>query len=268
MSLWLAALLGVVQGLTEFLPISSTAHLRVIPALIGKTDPGSAFTAVLQLGSVAAVIIYFWKDLVAVTLATVKAPRTPEARLSWLLAAATVPIVILGLALKKQIEGDLRALVVVAGALITVGIAMAAIDRYSQLRAAHRTLASITFSDAMLVGFAQCLALVPGVSRSGATICMALLVGFARTEAARFSFLLSIPAVGGAGIYEARHAFADFGVAELAVGTAVAGVTSYLSIAWLMRWLGTHQLLGFAIYRIVCGLALLAAIGAGYLHGV
>jgi len=267
MSLWLAALLGVVQGLTEFLPISSTAHLRVIPALIGKSDPGSAFTAVLQLGSVAAVIIYFWKDLVAVTLATLKAPKSPEARLSWLLAAATVPIVILGLALKKHIEGDLRALYVVATALIVVGIAMAAIDRYSQSRAS-RTLASITFSDAMLVGFAQCLALVPGVSRSGSTICMALLIGFARTEAARFSFLLSIPAVGGAGIYEARHAFADFGVAELAIGTAVAGVTSFVSIAWLMRWLGTHQFLGFAIYRIVCGLALLGAIAAGYLRGV
>lgn len=268
MTLWLAALLGIVQGLTEFLPISSTAHLRVIPALLGRPDAGSAFTAVLQLGSVAAVIAYFGRDLVDVTGAMVKAPGTPEGRLPWLLAIATLPIVIAGLALKKHIEGDLRTLYVVVAALVIVGIAMWAIDNHVQQRSAHRSLSAITLGDAMLVGLAQTLALIPGVSRSGATICMALLLGFARTDAARFSFLLAIPAVSGAGLYEARGAFASNGIAQLAVGTVSAAVVSYASIAWLMRWLGSHQLVGFAVYRIVVGLALLAAIAAGYLRGV
>lgn len=268
MTLWLAAVLGIVQGLTEFLPISSTAHLRVIPALLGKPDAGSAFTAVLQLGSVAAVIAYFAKDLVEVAEAMVKAPSTPEGRLPWLLAVGTLPIVIAGLLLKKHIEGDLRALYVVAAALLVVGVVMWVIDQHAQQRQIHRSLATLTLADAVLVGLAQTLALIPGVSRSGATICMALLLGFARTDAARFSFLLSIPAIAGAGIYEARGALAAHGLAQLAIGTVAAGVSSYAAIAWLMRWLSSHQLVGFAVYRIVVGLALLAAIAAGYLRGV
>lgn len=268
MPLWFAALLGIVQGLTEFLPISSTAHLRVIPALLGKPDVGSAFTAVLQLGSVAAVIAYFAKDLVEVAGAMVKAPNTPEGRLPWLLAAGTLPIVIAGISLKKHIEGDLRALYVVAAALLIVGVAMWVIDHHAQQRQVFRSLATLTLGDAVLVGLGQTLALIPGVSRSGATICMALLLGFARTDAARFSFLLSIPAIAGAGIYEARGALASYTITQLAVGTAAAGVSSYAAIAWLMRWLGSHQLVGFAVYRIVVGLALLAALAAGYLRGV
>lgn len=268
MTLWLAAVLGIVQGVTEFLPISSTAHLRVIPALLGKPDAGSAFTAVLQLGSVAAVLAYFARDLVDVAEAMVKAPNTPEGRMPWLLAVGTLPIVIAGIALKKHIEGDLRALYVVAAALLIVGIAMWVIDHQVQQRQVHRSLSTLALSDAVLVGLAQTLALVPGVSRSGATICMALLLGFARTDAARFSFLLSIPAIGGAGLYEARGALATHGIAQLAVGTAAAGVSSYAAIAWLMRWLGSHQLVGFAVYRIAVGIALLAAIAAGYLRGV
>lgn len=268
MTLWLAALLGIVQGLTEFIPISSTAHLRVIPALLGRQDPGSAFTAVLQLGSVAAVITYFARDLMDVAGAMVRAPATPEGRLPWLLAVGTLPIVIVGIALKKHIEGDLRALYVVAGALLIVGVVMWVIDHHVQQRAVHRTLAALTLSDVIFVGLAQTLALVPGVSRSGATICMALLIGFARTDAARLSFLLAIPAVGGAGLYEARGAFATFGFAQLALGTATSAIASYASIAWLLRWLGSHQLVGFAAYRIAGGAALLAAIAAGYLRGV
>lgn len=268
MTLWLAALLGIVQGLTEFLPVSSTAHLRVVPALFGRPDPGAAFTAVLQLGSLAAVIAYFARDLVEVTGAMVRAPGTPEGRLPWLLAVGTLPIVIAGLSLKKYIEGDLRALYVVAVALVVVGIAMWLIDHYVQQRSGHRSWSTITLNDAILVGLAQTLALIPGVSRSGATICMALLLGFARTDAARLSFLLAIPAIGGAGLYEARGAFAKFGIAQLAVGTATSAVASYASIAWLLRWLGSHQLVGFAVYRIAAGLALLAAIAAGYLRGV
>ena len=157
-------------------------------------------------------------------------PSSPEGRLPWLLAVGTLPIVIAGLLLKKHIEGDLRSLYVIAGALIVVGIAMAIVDRYASGRDEHRPLATITYTDAILVGLAQTLALVPGVSRSGATICMTLLLGFARSDAARFSFLLSIPAIAGAGIFEARDAFRMLGsgaIPALLVGTATAAVSGY-----------------------------------------
>ena len=262
MALWFAALLGLIQGLTEFIPVSSTAHLRVASALAGRPDDGAAYTAVLQLGTLAAVIVYFARDLAGMPAAMVRDWHSPEGRLPWLLGVGTLPIVIVGLLLKKHIEGDLRSLYVIAGALIAVGIVMAVIDQRGE-----RTLASITWRDALLVGFAQTLALVPGVSRSGSTICMALLLGFTRTDAARFSFLLSIPAVAGAGILESRAAFHTFSMSSIAVGVGVAAVTGYASIAWLIRWLGSHQLMGFAVYRIACGLALLAALAGGYLRG-
>lgn len=270
MALWFAALLGLIQGLTEYIPVSSTAHLRVVPALLGLPDAGAAYTAVIQLGTLAAVILYFAKDLIALPGAMLRAPGTPEGRLPWMLALGTVPIVILGLALKKHVETDLRSLYVIAGALITVGIVMAVIDQTAG-RSGERTLSSLTYRDALIVGLAQTLALIPGVSRSGSTICMALLLGFTRTDAARFSFLLSIPAVAGAGILEARKALVELGpdaIPAIAVGTGVAAVTGYATIAWLLRWLGSHQLVGFAFYRIACGAALLAALAAGYLRGV
>jgi undecaprenyl-diphosphatase len=264
MALWFAALLGLVQGLTEFIPVSSTAHLRVAAALAGQKDAGAEYTAVIQLGTLAAVLAYFAKDLVTLAQAMVRAPASPEGRLPWLIAVGTLPIVIAGLSLKKQIEGDLRSLYVIAAALIIVGIVMAVIDRHAAGRDG-RGLASITFRDAIIIGLAQTLALVPGVSRSGATICMALLLGFTRSDAARFSFLLSIPAVAGAGILEARKAFVGLGssaIPALAVGTGVAAVVGYASIAWFLRWLGSHQLVGFAVYRVAAGLALLGALAA------
>ena len=263
MALWLAALLGIVQGLTEFIPVSSTAHLRIVPALLGHPDPGAAYTAVIQLGTLIAVLAYFARDLVSLPIALVKEPSSPEGRLPLLLAVGTVPIVIVGLLLKKHIETDLRSLYVIAAALIAVGLAMAVIDRYAAGRGSLRPLASITYTDAILVGVAQSLALVPGVSRSGATICMTLLLGFSRSDSARFSFLLSIPAIAGAGIFEARSAFRGLGgdaVPALLVGTATAAVSGYMSIAWLIKWLGSHDLVGFAIYRVLAGLALLAAL--------
>jgi len=270
MALWFAALLGLIQGLTEYIPVSSTAHLRVLPALLGLPDAGAAYTAVIQLGTLAAVLVYFAKDLIALPGAMLRAPGTPEGRLPWMLALGTVPIVIVGLAFKKHIEGDLRSLYVIAGALVAVGIAMAVIDQTAG-RTGTRPLSSLTYTDALMVGLAQTLALVPGVSRSGSTICMALLLGFTRSDAARFSFLLSIPAVAGAGILEAKDAFRLLGpdaIPALAVGTGVAAVVGYATIAWFLRWLGSHQLVGFAIYRIACGAALLAALAAGYLRGV
>jgi undecaprenyl-diphosphatase len=263
MALWFAALLGIVQGLTEFIPISSTAHLRVVPALFGYPDPGAAYTAVIQLGTLVAVLAYFARDLANLPVALVRSPSSPEGRLPLLLAVGTVPIVVAGLLLKKQIETDLRSLYVIAGALIIVGLAMAVIDRHAAGRDAHRPLAGITYTDALLVGLAQSLALVPGVSRSGATICMTLLLGFSRSDSARFSFLLSIPAIAGAGIFEARSAFRDLGPGAwpaLLVGTTTAALSGYMAIAWLIKWLGSHDLIGFAIYRVLAGLALLAAL--------
>jgi len=262
MALWFAALLGLIQGLTEFIPVSSTAHLRVASALAGQQDAGAAYTAVIQLGTLMAVLVYFAKDLLAFPAAMLRAPASLDGRMPWLIAAGTVPIVIVGLVLKKQIEGDLRSLYVIATALIVVGLVMAAIDRYAAGRDG-RGLATITYGDAVVIGLAQTLALVPGVSRSGATICMALLLGFARSDAARFSFLLSIPAVGGAGILEARKAFVELGseaIPALTVGIGVAAVVGYASIAWFLRWLGSHQLVSFAIYRVAAGLALLGAL--------
>jgi undecaprenyl-diphosphatase len=265
MALWFAALLGLVQGLTEFIPVSSTAHLRIVPSLFGQPDPGAAYTAVIQLGTLVAVLAYFAKDLINLPIAMVRDPSSADGRLPWLLAAGTVPIVICGLAFKKHIEGDLRSLYVIAGALIAVGIIMVIVDRLANGRTEHRPLAGITLTDALIVGLAQSLALVPGVSRSGATICMALLLGFSRTDSARFSFLLSIPAIAGAGIYEARDAFRLLGrdaIPAVAVGAGVAAISGYAAISWLIKWLGSHDLIGFAIYRIIAGLALLGALAS------
>ena len=266
MPLWFAALLGLAQGLTEFIPVSSTAHLRLLPVLFGMQDPGAAYTAVLQLGTLVAVLAYFAKDLVTLTVSMVKAPSTPEGRLPFLLAIGTVPIVIAGLSLKKHIEGEAwRSLYVIATTLIVIGIVMIIVDRYAAGREEHRPLSALTWQDALLVGLAQSLALVPGVSRSGATICMALCLGFARSDAARFSFLLSIPAIAGAGIFEAKDAFRMLGrdaIPAIAVGVSTAAISGYIAIAWLLKWLGSHDLIGFAIYRIVAGLALLGGLAA------
>ena len=264
MALWFAALLGLVQGLTEFLPISSTAHLRIAPALIGQSDPGAAFSAVIQLGTLLAVIIYFAKDLfVTMPRAMIKAPRSAEGRLPWYIAAGTVPIVIAGLTLKDFVTGSARSLYVVAVALAAVGILMAWVDRRSRR---ERTLELLTLRDAILIGLAQSLALIPGVSRSGSTIVCALLLGLRRPDAARFSFLLGIPAIAGAGIFELKDAAAAMGEdawAPIAVGTLTAAISGYLSIAWLLRYLGKKTLTPFAIYRVLLGLFLLALIGSG-----
>jgi len=263
MALWFAALLGLIQGLTEFIPVSSNAHLRVASALAGQEDAGAAYTAVIQLGTLLAVIVYFAKDI-AQLFAMITKPGTPDGRLAWMIALGTIPIVVVGVALKKHIETDLRSLYIIAASLIIVGIAMAVIDRHAGTREG-RTIATLTYTDALLIGLAQTLAVVPGVSRSGATICMALMLGLTRSDAARFSFLLSIPAVGGAGILEARKAFVDLGsdaIPALATGIGVAFVVGYASIAWFLRWLGSHQLIGFAMYRVAAGLALLGALAA------
>lgn len=267
MQLWFAALLGLLQGLTEFIPVSSTAHLRVVPSLIGEHDPGAAFTAVVQLGSLLAVIAYFAKDLfVTLPRAMIKEPKSPEGRLPIYLVLGTIPIVVAGLGLKDFVKGDARSLYVIGSALIGIGAVLIAVDARAARNPNPRGLASLTLTDALLIGVAQALALVPGVSRSGATICTALALGFARPDAARFSFLLSIPAIAGAGIFEVKDAIKELGrdaVPALAVGTAVAAIASYISIAWLMRWLGKHRLAAFGAYRIVLGAIVLALVAAG-----
>jgi undecaprenyl-diphosphatase len=271
MPLWFAALLGLVQGLTEFIPISSTAHLRVVPALLGQPDPGAAYTAVIQLGTLVAVLVYFAKDLINVPAAMFREPGSFDGRLLLLLVVGTAPIVIAGLLLKKYIEGDLRSLWVIGCTLISIGIVMIVVDRYAAGRPSYRPLVEMTYVDALIVGMAQTMALVPGVSRSGSTMCAILLLGFSRSDSARFSFLLSIPAIAGAGIFEARDAFRTLGssaVPAILVGTVVAGITGYLAIAWFIKFLSSNSLMAFSVYRIACGAALLAALAAGFLRRV
>lgn len=270
MPLWFAAFLGLVQGLTEFLPVSSTAHLRIAPALLGLADPGAAFTAVIQLGTLAAVVVYFARDLAAMARAIVVDRRSREARLALYLVIGTFPIGIAGLLLKRFIVGDARSLWVVAASLACVAALMWVADRAATQR---RGLEGITLRDALLVGLAQACALVPGVSRSGATLTAALLIGMRRDDGARFSFLLSIPAVAAAGLFEVPDALRELAQAgggtgtilPLLLATVVAAVSGYVSIAWLIGFLRRRTLAGFAYYRFVLSGALVALVAAGLL---
>ena len=261
MALWFAALLGLVQGLTEFLPISSTAHLKITTALLGQTDTsGAAFTAVIQLGSLAAVIAYFARDLfVDLPRAMFKDPTSAMGRIPFLIIVGSLPVVVAGLVLKRYIEGPLRSLYVIAAAMVAIGALMWLIDNRGD---GQRNITDLGYTDALLIGLAQACAVIPGVSRSGSTITMCLLLGMARPDAARFSFLLGIPALAGAGIFEMRG-LGPIPWTPVLVASAIAFVTSYASIAWLIKWLGTHHLTPFALYRIVAGVAIAAACAAG-----
>lgn len=264
LSIWFAIVLGVLQGVSEFLPISSTAHLRLAPALLGQHDPGAAFTAVIQLGTLAAVLVYFARDLfVDLPRALFTAPRSTRGRLPLFLVAGTIPIGVAGLAGKSLWVGDARSLWVVATALIVVAGVMIAVDRG---RAGERAIDQLALLDVMLIGLAQAMALVPGVSRSGATICAALALGMRRSEAARFSFLLGVPAIAAAGLLELPDAIRELGhdaIAPLAIGTLTAAVVGYASIAWLLRYLGRHRFTGFAGYRIALGVTVIALLASG-----
>jgi undecaprenyl-diphosphatase len=270
-SLAQAIVLGIVQGLTEFLPISSSGHLRIVPAFAGWEDPGAAFTAVIQLGTMAAVLLYFRRDLVRIATAWLRSLRDRErrseldARLGWYLILGTVPIVIFGVAFKNQIENGARDLYLIGTMLIVFGLVLLAAEARSRR---NRDIATITRRDAVAVGFAQALALVPGVSRSGATISAGLLLGFDRVAAARFSFLLSVPAVVLSGLYELKDvvngtAEGAVGVGPTAVATVLAFVTGYASIAFLLRFLTTHTTGVFVAYRVVLGTVVLALAATG-----
>jgi undecaprenyl-diphosphatase len=262
-----AAVLGLVQGITEFLPISSTAHLRLVPALLGWPDGGAAFAAVIQLGTLLAVVGFFLRDLLRMIAAAAR-PATRkdiDARMLLYIVAGTVPIGVAGLLARHAVEGPLRSIVVIASSLIVVGVIMAIVEK----KARHvRPLEAFTLRDALIVGMAQALALVPGTSRSGITLVAAMILGFRRDAAARFSFLLSIPAVAAAGVFEMPKLLHDreVGATALVTGLLVAAVSGYLCVAWLLRFFRTRTTYGFVVYRVILGLGLLAAVlgGSGY----
>jgi undecaprenyl-diphosphatase len=268
---WLEALiLGLVQGLTEFLPISSTAHLKVIPVLFGWGDPGVTFTAVIQLGSIAAVLWYFWQDLSTISRGMLQALRQsayhiPEFRLGAGILLGTLPIIVGGLALKKFVpdldNSPLRSMTAIALASIVMALLLALAEKISHHK---RDLTTLTKQDGILMGFAQALALIPGVSRSGSTITAGLFLNLKRETAARFSFLLGIPAITLAGLVQLKDVFdAQIEPAAwfpLLVGTISAAVFSYLAIAWLIEFLKKQSTWVFVWYRLGFGLFLLLGV--------
>ena len=271
MDLFQAIVLGIVQGLTEFLPISSSGHLRIVPAFAGWEDPGAAFTAVIQLGTMAAVVLYFRQDLVHIARTWTASLRDRskrgelDARLGWYLIIGTVPIVVFGVAFSHQIETGARDLYLIGTTLIALGLLLLVAEKVSRR---ERDLSDITRRDAIVIGFAQAAALIPGVSRSGATITAGLFLGMDRVAAARFSFLLSIPAVVLSGLYELRDvvggsAEGAVGVAPTAVATLLSFVSGYLAIAFLLKFLTTHTTAVFVAYRVVLGAAVLVLVAAG-----
>ena len=266
MSVFEAIVLGITQGLTEFLPISSTAHLRIVPAFAGWGDPGAAFTAVVQLGTMAAVLLYFREDLIRIGRGWLAGLRRPElrgeldSRLGWYLILATIPIGIFGLAFKDQIESGARNLELIASMLIVMGFVLLAAE---SVATQARNLEQVNTRDGVIIGLAQAVALVPGTSRSGATIAAGLFRGLDRASAARFSFLLSVPAVVLSGLYELRNIVTGkehqkAGAFALVVATVLAFVVGYASIAWLLRFLVTHTTKVFVAYRVALGVIVLA----------
>ena len=266
-----AVVLGIIQGLTEFLPISSSAHLRIFPELFGWGDPGAAFTAVIQIGTELAVLIYFRKDIWRIGSAWVRSLFQPEyrgtldSRMGWFIIVGSLPIVVLGVLLKDVIERDFRNLWIIGTTLIVLGIILGIADRVGRT---DRPLGKITLKDAVLMGAAQALALIPGVSRSGATISMGRFLGFEREAATRFAFLLAIPAVVGAGLFELKeipHGHNDFGWGPTITATVVSFVVGYAAIAWLLRYVSTKSYTPFVVYRILLGAGTLILLGAGVL---
>ena len=272
MSLFEALVLGLVQGLTEFLPISSTAHLRIVPALVGWDDPGVAFTAVTQLGTVVAVLLYFRHDLWAVATGFTAGLRRREARgsadyrMGWYLVVGTVPLGVFGLAFHEQVGTTARDLTVIATTLILLAVVLLVAERVGSRT---RGLEDVRMRDAVVVGLAQATALVPGVSRAGATLTAGLFLGMQRDVAARFSFLLAVPAIVLSGLWEVRDAVdADDGVglAPTLLATAVAFVAAYVTIEALLRFLATHSTTVFIVYRVLLGLLLFGLLGAGLIE--
>lgn len=265
-----AVILGFVQGLTEFLPISSSAHLRIVGEFLPNAqDPGAAFTAITQLGTETAVVVFFWRDIVRIIKAWFgalggKVPRNdPDVRMGWLVIIGSVPIVLLGLLFQNQIESTFRSLWIVATTLIVFGLILGVADHVGRQA---RDLQSLTYRHGILFGLAQALALVPGVSRSGGTITAGLLMGYTREAAARYSFLLAIPAVFGSGVFQLVKSYDEtgpYGLPETALATVVAFVVGFAIIGWFLRFVTTRGYGLFVWYRILLGLALYVLLGFG-----
>lgn len=265
-----AVVLGLVQGLTEFLPISSSAHILIVSQLLGWQDPGAAFTAVTQIGTETAVIVFFRRDIARIIEVWARSLRQPalrrsiDARMGWYVIIGTIPISVLGLAFSHQIETAARNLWLVAGTLIGFGIILGIVDALGRRRLA---LADLNARDGILFGFGQALALIPGVSRSGATITTGLALGYTREASARYAFLLAIPAVLASGLYEATKIGNDAQVAwgPTIAATLIAFVVGLAVIAWLLRWVSTRSYLPFVIYRIGLGLLVILLLLLGVL---
>lgn len=262
--------LGVVQGLTEFLPISSSAHLRLVSEVFFDNDAGAAFTAVTQLGTEAAVLVYFAKDIghLAATwfrgLADAETRATPDYRLAWLVVIGTLPIGVLGLLFEDQIQTAARNLWLIATTLVVFGLLLGLAERIGRQKI---ELWNMKPADGVILGFAQAMALIPGVSRSGGTITAGLFLGFTREAAVRYSFLLAVPAVVAAGIFQLPDVFAGDGPSgvQMVVATVIAFGLGYASIAWLLRYVARHSVYVFVWYRVVLGLLVFAALGNGWI---
>lgn len=273
MNLFEAVILGIVQGLTEFLPISSSAHVQIVQQLIGQssmTKPAlTAFIATIQLGTELAVLIYFWKDIVRIVRAffasIFQGKKSADSKLGWLIIFGSLPVVVIGLAFKDLIENQLRNLWVVSFTLIVFGIVLAFADRFGKQT---REIESLTTKHGLLFGLGQALAVIPGVSRSGGTISVGLALGYSRRAAARYSFLLAIPAVMASGLYQFAKTYQDLRPADLAstaVGTLVSFAVGYAVIVALLRYLNRGSFMPFIVWRIVLALAVLTGLLTGAL---
>ena len=278
MNPWIAVLLGLVQGATEFLPISSTAHLTLSGKVLGLINPAhpeawTAFIAVMQLGTLAAVVVYFWSDIVSMATALLRDLRahglrftsySADSRLAFTIIVGTIPVVLIGYAFKHIIEGVLtKTTGVMAASLIGLALLLWFAERVSRHT---RTIAELTWVDALVIGAAQALALIPGSSRSGTTLTAGLFLGLRRDDAARFSFLLSIPAVFASGVFEMSRidtSVFELGVGNLVIATIVSAVAGYAAIAWLLRYLRSHSTMVFVWYRLALGVLLYALLSRG-----
>jgi len=282
MSWFESLILGLVQGLTEFLPVSSSAHLRLTAAFSGWKDPGAAFTAITQIGTEAAVLIYFRRDIGRIvtawarSLANKEMRRDHDAQMGWLVIVGSIPIGVLGLLFKDQIEGPFRDLRITATMLIVIGVVIGVADRLAardETGGRHRapkqrkTLENLGVKDGLVYGLCQSAALVPGVSRSGATISGGLFMGYRREAAARYSFLLAVPAVLASGLFELKDAMESDHVSwgPTMFATVIAFVTGYAVIAWFMKFISTKSFMPFVWYRIALGVLLFVLVGAGAL---
>lgn len=274
MSILQAIVLGLVQGLSEFIPISSTAHLRLVPALLGWRDPGAAASAVIQLGTLLAVLVYFARDIAELTKAFVlgivrgKPFGDQKSRLAWYIGLGTIPIAVLGLTFREFIETEARNLWLIVGALVGMALLLWVSEVYAAKRRS-REINEITFADAMIIGLGQCLALIPGSSRSGSTIMTGLFRNLTHEAAARFSFLLSIPAILASGLLELvaqRDHLGTLGWVPIGVAVFVSFISGWASIHFLLQYLKRHKTTVFIIYRIALGVVIAGLLFAGILQ--